>query len=89
MLRTRFSGTTLLIVAHRLQTVMDCDFVLVMQNGKAVEFGSPRELLLSAEKENQEEVGETDGFLYTFASLVDATGPGSSAALRAIAFAKE
>ncbi|MCJ1470897.1 hypothetical protein MMC07_009545 [Pseudocyphellaria aurata] len=39
------SGTTLLVIAHRLSSVADFDRVLVMDQGKAVEFGSPRELL--------------------------------------------
>lgn len=39
------SGTTLLVIAHRLSSVADFDRILVMDQGKAVEFGSPRELL--------------------------------------------
>jgi ABC-type multidrug transport system fused ATPase/permease subunit len=68
MLRTQFPGTTLLIIAHRLPTIMDADYVLVMQDGQAAEFGPPHALL-----------AKPDGL---FSGLVDATGPGSSAALR-------
>jgi ABC-type multidrug transport system fused ATPase/permease subunit len=70
MLRTRFKGTTLLTVAHRLNTIMDYDSILVMNRGAAAEFGSPKELL------------EKNGM---FADLVEATGEESARALRQIA----
>jgi ABC-type multidrug transport system fused ATPase/permease subunit len=44
-IREEFSNTTLLVVAHRLSTVIDFDQILVMNDGVAAEFGSPRELL--------------------------------------------
>ncbi|RHZ63461.1 uncharacterized protein CDV56_108862 [Aspergillus thermomutatus] len=45
--RTVFGGgsTTLLVVAHRLGTVADFERVLVLDAGRAVEFGSPLELM--------------------------------------------
>lgn len=33
------------MIAHRLSTIADFDRILVMSEGKAVEFGSPAELL--------------------------------------------
>ena len=72
MLRTRFKGTTLLTVAHRLNTIMDYDSILVMDKGRAAEFGSPQDLL------------ERNG---VFAELVASTGEESSRALREIALA--
>lgn len=69
MLRTRFQGTTLLTIAHRLHTVIDYDVILALDNGKVVEFGTPAELL---EKDD-------NGL---FAGLVDSTGRESSSALR-------
>ncbi|OJJ47560.1 hypothetical protein ASPZODRAFT_1715312 [Penicilliopsis zonata CBS 506.65] len=43
-IREAFSDTTLLVVAHRLSTVADFDRILVLQDGRAVEFGAPEEL---------------------------------------------
>ncbi|KNC31638.1 putative multidrug resistance-associated protein lethal(2)03659 [Lucilia cuprina] len=44
-IRNKFRQCTVLTIAHRLHTVMDSDKVLVMDAGRAVEFGSPFELL--------------------------------------------
>lgn len=71
MLRTRFPNTTLVTIAHRLNTIMDYDYVLVMDKGQAAEFDSPEKLLA------------VDGGV--FAELVDATGAESSKALRELA----
>lgn len=38
-------STTLLVIAHRLSTVADFDSILVLDTGRVVEFGSPRDLL--------------------------------------------
>merc|ERR1712232_470797 len=45
MLRSKFPNTTLITIAHRLNTIMDYDLVLVMDAGRAVEFASPAELV--------------------------------------------
>jgi len=56
-------------VAHRLQTVIDFDKILVMDEGKVAEFGHPHQLL-------QIENG-------IFSSLVQDTGENSARELRA------
>ncbi|XP_016989332.1 probable multidrug resistance-associated protein lethal(2)03659 [Drosophila rhopaloa] len=47
-IRNKFKECTVLTIAHRLHTIMDSDKVLVMDAGRAVEFGSPYELLTVA-----------------------------------------
>jgi len=44
-IREEFGDSTLLVIAHRLSTIADFDRVLVMDAGRGVEFGAPRELL--------------------------------------------
>ena len=44
-IRNKFSECTVLTIAHRLNTIMDSDKVLVMDNGEAVEFDHPHILL--------------------------------------------
>ena len=45
MIRTEFLNATVLTIAHRLDTVMDSDNILVLDSGECVEFGPPNELL--------------------------------------------
>jgi len=45
MLRCRFQNTTMLTIAHRLETIIDYDTILVMDDGYVAEFGPPQELL--------------------------------------------
>jgi ABC-type multidrug transport system fused ATPase/permease subunit len=62
-LREHLQGATVLTIAHRLQTVLDSDFVIVMGEGRVAEMGTPDELLekgglfLALVKESSE--GET------------------------------
>ncbi|KAI7972978.1 hypothetical protein EIK77_001552 [Talaromyces pinophilus] len=45
VLRTEFIGSTVLTIAHRLETVIDYDRILVMSAGEIVELDTPRNLL--------------------------------------------
>ncbi|KAG3103605.1 ABC transporter C family member 13 [Phytophthora cactorum] len=41
---SEFSTSTVLTVAHRIQTIMHCDRVLLLDNGRVAESGDPKEL---------------------------------------------
>ncbi|KAF5273657.1 hypothetical protein FQR65_LT04657 [Abscondita terminalis] len=70
-IRQNFEDCTVLTIAHRLNTVMDSDKVLVMDAGRAVEFGHPYELLQVP-----------DGY---FSKMLKETGSGMESKLRKIA----
>jgi ABC-type branched-subunit amino acid transport system ATPase component len=65
MLREAFAGATVLVIAHRIDTIMDSDKVLVLDGGRVAEFGAPAELLAN-------EHG-------AFAALVRGRGPAAAA----------
>lgn len=65
-----FADATIIAVAHRLETLIDYDKIVVLDNGGLVEFGSPRELLWPG----------NDG---AFSSMVNETGEEMAAKLRA------
>jgi ATP-binding cassette subfamily C (CFTR/MRP) protein 1 len=46
MVRTQFADSTVLTIAHRLNTIMDSDRVLVLDAGKVAEFDTPKNLLM-------------------------------------------
>eukprot|EP00250_Pteridium_aquilinum_P016650 c23221_g1_i2 orf=460-2652(-) len=42
-------GRTTVVVAHRLSTIRNADFIAVVQNGRVVEYGTPTELIANSE----------------------------------------
>jgi ABC-type multidrug transport system fused ATPase/permease subunit len=70
MIRTQFKDCTVITIAHRLNTVMDSDRILVMDKGSAIEFDSPSNLINAKGP---------------FAQLVEAMGRGSAEKLKLIA----
>ncbi|PNY26761.1 Multidrug resistance protein 1, partial [Tolypocladium capitatum] len=45
VMRAHFHDTTMVVIAHKLSTVVDFDKILVLDEGKLVEQGQPKELL--------------------------------------------
>mmetsp|Transcript_6289 Transcript_6289/g.9668 ORF Transcript_6289/g.9668 Transcript_6289/m.9668 type:complete len:182 (-) Transcript_6289:225-770(-) len=74
-IRTEFKDCTLLTIAHRINTIIDADKVLVMDFGKVAEFDTPRNLL-------SDEKG-------IFTSLVNDNGPEQAKNLKDIAFGRK
>ena len=46
LIKEEFKKSTILTIAHRLETIIDYDRVLVFDNGRIVERGTPRQLIL-------------------------------------------
>ncbi|KAJ2082100.1 ABC transporter C member 13 [Coemansia sp. RSA 988] len=45
LIRDEFSNSTILTIAHRLETIMNSDRIIVMDKGQIVEIGPPQELI--------------------------------------------
>ncbi len=70
-IRQNFSDRTTLTIAHRLNTIIDCDMILVLELGRVKEFDTPKALLMNEKSE--------------FFSMVEETGPKNAAYLKSIA----
>jgi len=45
MILSKFKDTTIIIIAHRLENIVDCDRIMVLDQGRVVEFDKPSALL--------------------------------------------
>ncbi|KAI9198325.1 hypothetical protein LWI28_013908 [Acer negundo] len=71
-IREEFKSCTMLIIAHRLNTIIDCDRILVLDAGQVVEHDTPETLLLNKEG--------------AFSRMVQSTGPANAQYLRSLVF---
>ena len=49
MIKKEFRDTTVITIAHRLNTIINYDRIMVMKGGEIVEFDSPKTLMLNPE----------------------------------------
>ncbi|XP_074563219.1 ABC transporter C family member 2-like [Curcuma longa] len=73
-IREEFKSCTMLIIAHRLNTIIDCDRLLLLSAGKVLEFDTPENLL------------SNDGS--AFSKMVQSTGSANAQYLRSLVFAE-
>ncbi|KAK8320668.1 hypothetical protein V6Z12_A12G051900 [Gossypium hirsutum] len=69
-IREEFKSCTMLIIAHRLNTIIDCDRILVLDAGQVLEHKTPKELLVNRES--------------AFSKMVQCTGPANAKYLRSL-----
>ncbi|KAG9439107.1 hypothetical protein H6P81_019272 [Aristolochia fimbriata] len=72
-IREEFKFCTMLIIAHRLNTIIDCDRVLVLDAGQVQEFDTPEELLSDEAS--------------AFSKMVQSTGAANAQYLRSLVLA--
>ncbi|KAM6551931.1 hypothetical protein CsatB_001739 [Cannabis sativa] len=74
-IREEFKSCTMLIIAHRLNTIIDSDRVLVLDAGQVLEYDSPEELLSNEES--------------AFSRMVQSTGPANAQYLHSLVLRKK
>lgn len=72
-IREEFKSCTMLIIAHRLNTIIDCDRVLLLDAGQVLEFDSPEALLSNEES--------------AFSKMVQSTGAANAQYLKSLVLA--
>lgn len=81
-LKEKFSDCTVLIIAHRLATIIDADRICVMSEGRATEYNHPYRLMV--EKIGDTTITNQNGH---FSKMVLATGIETAQSLFEIAYA--
>ena len=69
-LRELTKGKTLIVVAHRVTTIIDADNIVLLKNGKIIESGPPFELLVN-DPINDNKITKKEG---KFAELMESLG---------------
>lgn len=87
-LKSGFKNCTVLIIAHRLATVIDADRILVMEGGHGREFDHPFKLLANDDADSTITKTDENGTPGFFAEMVRATGTDAATQLFAIARSK-
>ena len=73
-IREEFQDSTLMVIAHRLSTIADFDRILVMADGRAVEFDSPKKLMAKAQGTFRGMV-EQSGEVAMLKEIIEGLGP--------------
>lgn len=69
-IREEFRSCTMLVIAHRINTIIDCDRILVLEAGQVLEFDTPENLLSNEDS--------------AFSKMVQSTGSANAQYLRSI-----
>ncbi|KAF7840257.1 ABC transporter C family member 2-like [Senna tora] len=69
-IREEFKSCTMLIIAHRLNTIIDCDRILLLDSGQVREYDTPEELLSNEHS--------------AFSKMVQSTGAANAQYLRSL-----
>uniref|UniRef100_A0A5B6ZBR8 ABC-type xenobiotic transporter n=1 Tax=Davidia involucrata TaxID=16924 RepID=A0A5B6ZBR8_DAVIN len=74
-IREEFKSCTMLTIAHRLNTIIDCDRILLLDSGRVLEYDTPEELL------------QNEGS--AFSKMVQSTGAANAQYLRSLVLGGE
>lgn len=85
LIRAEFKHCTIITIAHRISTIIDCDQIIVMQSGVVAEVGHPAELLKNSESQTNEIQPDFPTKRGIFRSMAQKLGPEQFEKLCAVA----